>query len=103
HLPHLVQQERPAVGVLDLALLLTLRAGKGAFFMAEKLALQEVLWDRAAIDRNERPCFTRAVAMNGPGHQFLAGAALPCDQHWDVGSRDASDHLEDAVHGRAFP
>ena len=43
----------------------------------------------------------RAVLVDGPGHQLLAGAALAGDQHRDVLGGDAADGLVDLLHGRA--
>ena len=42
-----------------------------------------------------------AVAMDGPGDQFLAGAALAGDEDAGVARRHQGDALEDRLHGRA--
>ena len=55
-------------------------AGKGTAFIPEKLALEKGVRDRCAVDRYEWS-FTKAFAMNGPGEQFFAGAALPADRN----------------------
>jgi hypothetical protein len=42
----------------------------------------------------------RAVAVQGPGDQLLAGARLAVDQHRDVAVREAADGAEHLLHGR---
>ena len=53
-------------------------------FMSEQLAFDERLGNGGAIDGLERPLPTRAVEVNGPGHQLLAGAALAANEDRDV-------------------
>src|SRR5580692_4869732 len=66
--------------------------------MPEKFALQQILWNRSAIDRNERLEATIAVMMNRPRDQLLAGAAFAGDHYRCVAMRDAAHHLEDLLH-----
>ena len=54
HLADLVEEQRAAVGRLELALLVGDRAGEGALHVAEQLALEQVLGDGAAVDGDER-------------------------------------------------
>ena len=53
HLADLVEEERAAVGLLEEALLVAQRAGEGAALVAEQLALEQVLGQRAAVDRQD--------------------------------------------------
>ena len=50
----LVEEQRPALGELDLALGRLDRAGVRALLIAEQLGLEEVLGDCRAVDRDER-------------------------------------------------
>src|SRR2546428_457730 len=60
--------------------------------------LQQILRQRAAIDRDERSELPPAVEMERAGHQFLARAAFAKDQDGAVGIGDALDQLEDLLH-----
>ena len=57
--------------------------------MTEDLAFHEILWKRAAINRNERPVRTWAEVMNRASKKFLASARLAGDQHSGVASRES--------------
>jgi hypothetical protein len=54
-LADLVEKQRPAVGLDEKPAARAVGAGKGALGVAEELALQELLGDRAAVDRQEGP------------------------------------------------
>ena len=53
------------------------------------------------MDRQERPVAAGAVAMDGAGDQFLAGAAFAGDEDAGVARRHQGDALEDGLHRRA--
>ena len=53
HLADFVEQQRAAVGFLELADAAGDGAGEGALLMAEQFALQQVLRDGGAVDRDE--------------------------------------------------
>ena len=59
--------------------------------MAKQFALHQVLRQRAAIDRHQRPGSPRAALVDRPGHQLLAGAGLASDEHVCVTRRHAGD------------
>jgi hypothetical protein len=69
--------------------------------VAEQLALEQRLGDRAAVDRHEGPGGARAEPVDGVGGQLLAGAALAEDQHRRVHRRDLADRREDLLDARA--
>src|SRR5206468_9128627 len=98
HLRDLIQEERAAVGRLDLPLPLLVSAGEGALFMAEELALEQRLRDGAAIDGDEGLGMARAVRVDGLGHQLLAGAALALAENGGVRLGHALDYREDLAH-----
>ena len=76
---HLVEEQRAAVRVLELAAPAA-HAGGGALLDAEQLGLEQRLDDRRAVDGDERPVAAPAQVVNLARDQFLAGAALPFDQ-----------------------
>ena len=77
------------------------RAGEGALGVPEQLAFQQLLGQRAAVDRHEGLVGASARLMDGVGQQFLARAGGPGDQHADIRGRHHARLLEDALHLRA--
>ena len=69
--------------------------------MAKEFGLQQVLRNRAAINRHERSGGASTAAMDRARHQLLARPRLAHDQHVDVGVRHLLDQLVHAAHGRA--
>ena len=73
HLADLVEEERAAVrAARSLPLVARVRAGEGAALVAEELALEQGLGDRAAVDRHERPVGSRAVRVDRARDELLA-------------------------------
>ena len=62
----------------DLALM---GPGERAFFMTKQLRLDQVFRNGAAVDRDKRPGVALGLAVQGPGHQFLARTALAPNQY----------------------
>ena len=54
----------------------------------------------AQLIARKRGLAAAAVLVDGPGHQFLARAALAQDQHGHVLRGDAADRLVELLHGR---
>ncbi|MNT13414.1 hypothetical protein D3C72_1483840 [compost metagenome] len=102
HVADLVEEQGAAVGLLEAPPAQVGGAGEGAFFMAEQLGLHQVLGDGGHVQGNERRRRTRAVAVQGVGHQLLAGTGLAVDQHGDVGVAEAADGAEHLLHRRRF-
>src|SRR5262249_56152608 len=75
-----------------------LGAGEAAALVAEELARDQRLGDRAAVHRDERLAAPRAVLVDRLGEELLAGAALPLQEDAGVGRRDARDLLEERAH-----
>ena len=69
--------------------------------MAEELALEQVLRDRRAVQREEGLLGARAVLVDRARHQLLAGAALAGDEDGHVLVGDPTDLLVDLEHRRA--
>src|SRR5690606_10478825 len=99
-LANLVEEDRPLVRRLEPAGALLHRAGEGTLLVAEELALEQRLAQRAAVHRDERLVLARTVVVDGARDEFLAGARLPLDQHAGAGGGNLPRHLEDALHGR---
>ena len=71
--------------------------------MAEQFALEQILGNRGAVDRQKRAPAAVAVLVNRPRHQFLPGPALPQNQHRHILGRHPANLLVDRLHGRAPP
>ncbi len=98
HVADFVQEQRAAVGRLELALAPRRRAGKGALLVAEQLALDQLARERRAVHRDKRRAGARTAEMDRVRHQLLAGARFAPDQHRHVGRRDFVDRLENPHH-----
>ena len=90
----LVEQQGPAGGELEQARPVLVRPGERTLQVAEELALDQGRAERGEADRHERAGPSRAVAMDRPGDQLLAGAALAGDQHRHVRRGHQRDLLE---------
>ncbi len=98
HLGDFVEQQGAAIGLLELADATRHRTGEGALLVAEQLALEQVLRDRGAVDRDERLVGARGFAVDVARQHLLAGAALAGDQDRGVGGRDLVGELDDGLH-----
>ena len=76
HVADFVEEQRAAVGLLELADPPAVGAGERPALVAEQLAFQQRLRDGRAVDRQERAATAAAMVVDGAGDQFLAGAAL---------------------------
>ena len=79
HVPNLIEENRPAIGLLDSARLLFDRAGEGPLFMPKKFAFQKCLRNGRAIDAHVGVLPSLAEAVQSAGNQFLSGAAFAQD------------------------
>src|SRR6056297_2820570 len=70
--------------------------------MAEQFGLQQILWNGTAIDGDKWPIFAKAVFVDGPSHQFLAGPTLAQDQDRHVDGTDFAYDGEDFFHFRTL-
>ena len=69
--------------------------------MAEQLRFEQVLGNRAAVERDEALVAARARLVNGARHHFLPGAGLAGDEHGRAARRHRLDHLRERAHRRA--
>src|SRR5207249_1983371 len=84
HLADLVQEKRAPVRRLDLSSGALARAGEGALLVAEKLALEQCLGNRSAVDGNEGTRAAMREIVDPSGEDLLAGAALSDQGHAHV-------------------
>ncbi len=97
----LVEEERAAVGDLELAGAVARGAGEGAGDVAEELARGDRLGQRRAVDLDQRLGAAQRLVVQVPRDQFLADAGLAGDEHREVRRRDDGQFLEQALHGLA--
>src|SRR5262249_61018428 len=76
HVADLVEEQRAAVGLLELAEMSCRGAGERAFFVAEQLRLDQLGGNRRAVDADERTIASAAALVDGPRHQLLDGPGL---------------------------
>src|SRR5207253_9294424 len=70
----LVEEQRPAMAALEIALVLAVRAGERPLLVAEELALDQLWRHRAAVERQERRALAPAHLVDGLRGELLAGA-----------------------------
>src|SRR5271157_2977530 len=99
-LADLVEEERAAIGDFEKPLAIGIGAGEGPLAMAEELALDQVLGQRAAVDGDERAAGAVALLVEAARDQFLAGPGLAQDHNGGLGGRDRIDQAPDLLHGR---
>ena len=103
HVADLVEKQRAALRLLELARGAGDGAGEGALFVAEQLRLDQFRWDRRHVDGDERAVLPVSETVDGFRHQFLAGAGFAENQNRQVVLEEAGDHPVDVLHRRAAP
>ena len=96
--PDLVEEQRAAVGILELADPVARGVGERPADVPEELALQDVLAQCRAVEGHERLVLARAVLMDGLGDEFLSRARLALDEHRGVGRCDPLEPLDEPEH-----
>ncbi|MNE53726.1 hypothetical protein D3C80_1484690 [compost metagenome] len=74
--------------------------GEGALFVTEQFGLDQLLGNRTAVDRHEGLFGAARQAVQGVGHQLLAGPALAADQHRRIGRPELAQQLAQLAHAR---
>ena len=72
------------MALLEFANALRGRPGESALFVSEQFALEQILRDGGAVDRQVRLIVALTVVVDGTGNKFLAGTALAGDQRCSV-------------------
>jgi hypothetical protein len=99
-LGHLVQEDRAAVGLLEIALAGIDRAGERPLFVSEELGIDRPLGDGAAIDGDILIVLAGRAGMNHLWKKLLAHAALARNEHRQIGGCDPDRHLQRTVERR---
>ena len=90
----LVQEEGPAVGLLEAAHAVAVGAGERPLDVAEQLALEQVLRECRAMHLDEGARRTGTSGVDGCGQELFAGSALPSDQDRRWAGRDLPGHRD---------
>src|SRR5947209_4347191 len=89
----LVEEERPTTSRLEGALTRGIGARECAPLVSEQLALDELMRQCRAVDRDKRPFGIGAEAVQLASDELFARAAFSDDQHGAGYRRDADDRL----------
>ena len=95
-----IENERAGMGFFEHAGTLGHGPGKGAARVPEQLGLDQIVGERRAVQRAERPAAAWAPPMERPGHELLPAAALSFDQDGE-GRRRCALHRLTNLHHRA--
>ena len=94
-----IEEQRAAVGLLEVALVRGDRAGERALGMAEKKRLEQPVGNRAAVDHHERTLSVVRVALvQALGDALLAGAGFADDQYAVFAVGKGVDVVQQALH-----
>src|SRR5256886_9791691 len=103
HVDDFIEKHRAARRLLEAANFAGDRAGERALLMPEQLALEQVLRNRRAVDRDERSGRLGAVQVDGAGYDLLPRPRLALDEDGRVAPSDPRHELVDLQHRRALP
>src|SRR5262245_7085977 len=102
HVADLVEEERAAVGQLELAAAPRQSARERTLLVTEQLGLDQLLGDGGAVDLDEGALAARGLHVDRPRYQLLAAAVLAVDQHAAGGGRGGRDLLAQRPDRRAL-
>ena len=100
NLPDLVQEQRPALRLLETTDPSLISTSERPLFVPEQFALQQRRRQRRAMHRHHCRLRARAELVNHLGDHFLARAALALQQHRRPGRRHLLHELQDFLHRR---
>src|SRR3546814_9783542 len=83
----LVEEKRPARRLFEPTRIAARRAGESAFFVPEKLGLDQFARDGRHVDRDERPGAAQPGRVNGARDDLLSGYRFAEDQHRKIVGR----------------
>ena len=78
---HLIEKQHATARLLKIALAMSLRSGVGAAFHTEQAGRREFRGYSRHVDGNPGASMQRAASVQRPGHQLLASARRPDQQH----------------------
>src|SRR5688572_16052768 len=102
-LADLVEEEGPAIRLLEGSLAPTLGAGEGAALVTEEVRIDEVLVEGAAIDHDERARGAGALRVDRLGGGVLPAPGFAREQDRDIVARHRLEQREEATGGDAAP
>ena len=102
HVSDLVQEQGAAVGLLEAADVALAGPGKGAGFVPEQLAFQQLGRHRGGVHGHERPACARRFTVQRARHQLLAGTGFAGNEHVERRLRQPADGAEQLAHGRGL-
>src|SRR6185436_8478589 len=98
HVPDFIEENRPAVRLLEQAGPRAVGSGEGAALVAEQLRFEERLGHARAVRRDERAAAARTSLVDDPRRQLLAGPGLAQDQHRRLGRDDQVELPVELLH-----
>src|SRR5262249_40672924 len=98
HVSDLIQEESSALSKFETAGPPLQCTSECALLMPKKLALDQCLGNRRAVNRDERPRAAPTHVVDGAGHQFLAGPALTIHQNRHLGWSGLANQKEHLLH-----
>ena len=81
HLGDFIEENRPILRFFKTPAPLIDGAAESAFFMSEKFSFEQRLWNRRAVDLDQRSGTASAPGVNDVGHDFFSDAAFSSDEH----------------------
>src|SRR5258706_2200957 len=102
HVAHFIKEQRASASLLKLAFLVSRCSRKRTFVMPEQFALDEILWNRRAVDLDKRFILAQALRMDRMSDEFLSSARLAVDQNAAVGGCHEANLLAQRFHGNAI-
>jgi hypothetical protein len=98
HIANFVEEQRAAMGLLELAEMARDGAGEGAFLVAEELGFDQLAGDGRAVQRDKWTVAARAAVVQRAGDQFFAGAGFAQDGDAGFAGSHAIDLRHHAAH-----
>ena len=78
---HLIEEQRTAIGYLEIALVLALRIGERTLLMAKQLAFNRTLRDSTAVHGKVRAMLARGEGMNDLRKMLFTHTRLTGDKY----------------------
>ena len=96
-----VQEQGAAVGRFNQSLAIGAGSGEGSLLVAEQFGFDQGLGNGGTVYGNHDLALAPALAVQGLGYQFLAGAGLTEDEHRGIGGGHFVDVAVQHLHFRA--
>ena len=96
----LIQEERSAVGILEIPLAGLGGTGEGSLDMAEQFGVHQFLGEGSAVDHEERGVPPGRILVDNPREILLAHAAFSLNQHAEARRSELHGRFQRLVQGR---